>query len=332
VLWVVTARRALGVGPLWHGAFRADTVPTLVRYGLPNQAARICFVGALQYERVLVGVMLGAAVAGKFGVGSVLAGGLAMLLSPALLPLVSALTSVATREGEEAASAAFYRVLRPYALLTAGAFGALAACASPLVLAWVGPGYDSSARAAAILAVGFCVWQTTGVGFLAMLALGRPGLQGRAGLIAAATYLALAPLLLGSLGAEAAGIGTSAGLVIGAAAFWLAVRRDGRLPRRAPAVAAVPIAVAAALAVPALLVNLALVDDLGRASAAAVAVGEALVFALAYVALLTGAGFVKPADLRRLVSRSSEGPHPPPQSPAEPREASLVGVDGEGHL
>jgi O-antigen/teichoic acid export membrane protein len=272
------------------GAWRGREV---LAASLPRQASRAWLIGALQYERYVAGLALGAAAAGGYGVASVLAGGLAMLLAHGTLPLIPALTRLAVTEGEGRAEAASRRAMAGFAVLVAGAFGLVAAVAAPLLAAWVGPRVPVEPRYLQLLCVGFAAWTLTAVGFTAAQALGRGALEARAALAGLAAIALAAPVLVEAGGADALAVGTTLGLLAGAATFAF---RGGR----ALAEARAPVGAALAAAVPIALLNAALLDpfDSPRAAMATVAMGEALVFAGAYAALLRAGGSPVTARLR----------------------------------
>jgi O-antigen/teichoic acid export membrane protein len=288
----VAARAALGARPVrlpGRGGWRGREI---LAASLPRQASRAWLIGALHYERYVAGLALGATAAGAYGVASVLAGGLAMLLAHATLPLVPALTAAAVSEGEARTMSAYRRAMSAFALVVAGGFGLLAATAAPLLGAWV-PELAAPPRYLQILCAGFAAWTLTAVGFTAGQALGRGRAEAESALGGLAVMAVAAPVLVTAFGADALALGTAAGLAAGAALF--AARGTPALDE-----ARRPCAAAVGAALPIALGNAALLDpgDGSRAAMAALATGEALAFAGLYAALLRLAGAPVLAVLR----------------------------------
>jgi len=105
---------------------------------LAKQSSRLGTIVGQQYERLLAGTLLGAAVAASLGAASMLAGGLAGLLIQATLPLSPHLATAAAA-GERELGDAYARAAGRFAVVAASCFGALAAIAEPAVEAWLAP-------------------------------------------------------------------------------------------------------------------------------------------------------------------------------------------------
>src|SRR3954454_25007632 len=105
----------------------------------------------------------------------------------------------------------------------------------PLIAGWLGPGHTRAAVLAAFLVAGtgFSMLTGTGVGYLR--ALGRPGLEGKTGLVVVGLNLALTVPLAIAFGAIGVVAGTFGAYVYGV--FWFM----GRFWRAAPELSRPPI-------------------------------------------------------------------------------------------
>lgn len=289
---IVAPRR----GPL----VRRASLRELLRFGLPQQASRIAYAGAMHYERILVGVLIGAVAAAEYGVASAVVAALCSLLAQAAIVLVPALTQVHVRDPEQL-PAAWRRASASFGAIAAGAFALLAATAAPLVVAWLGHGFGATVRAIQLLAVGYALWAIVQPGFALAQSLGRPALEARAAAIVIAADLAGATALLALVGAPAIGVGTSAALTLGALGFWRVAPGRIAILRGCALAWAPPVACAALPAALVALANGALVplDELGRLPALSLAVGEAALLALVYAAGLLHFGVLPRTSFAR---------------------------------
>lgn len=297
----VAARLSYGERLLVATGWKRDVVRELFQFGLPRQLSWIAFVGAMQYERLLIGVLVGATAAAAYGPAGLLVGGLAGLISPTVMPLLPALTRLAVVEGREALAEGYARAVRQFAVLWAAAFGALAAVATPLVAAWLGRGFEATPRYIQLLAAGFLLRAIAEVGFAAAQADRRPKLEGVAALVTIAVAGIASPILLSTLGTMGAAVGTAAGLAAGSVTFFALVAASdpsglGRVTRGF----VFPCATAFLLAVPVAALNsIALgAAKLGRIESGALAACEAGAFLAAFALVIRGSGYMPTAPSR----------------------------------
>ncbi|NLT06937.1 MAG: hypothetical protein GXY03_11600 [Solirubrobacterales bacterium] len=296
--WLATLAVALAAataafdGPLLRvDAVRRGRLGELLRFGLPPQASRLSLIGALQYERLVVAALVGAAAAAGYGAASLLVGGLRTLMGQAAVPLLPTLTRLAATAGPAAAAAEFARSGRRLALLVAGAFGALAVAAPLVIPAWVGPEVEGAVGLAWILCAGFAASALATAGYALAQAGGRPGIEAAAAGVAAAVYVPAVAVLVAVLGTTGAAIGTAAGLGAGCAWCLVAVVRARLAPSRAVAgLLAAPLG-AAALAAPLALAAAAMAETAPtRGLAAALGLGLAVAYAALFAAGAWAAG------------------------------------------
>lgn len=263
-----------------------ETALTLWRLGRPRQVSQVALVVALLAERVLISQFGDEIVTGQFAAASTLVAAAAMILLYALNPLGPRLAALAASDGADAVRASAHEAARTAALLAGACLGALAACGTPLMAGWLGPELEAS-HFIAVLVPGFFVWLLARVGFHAAAALDEPWLEARSAALAIVVNVALALVLLATLGPEVAGVATTLALGCWAAAF----ARSARGLLRAPATIELLGPALLATAIAAVLASggeLLLAPDEGtRWGQLAFAAGQALAF-LALYALAAG--------------------------------------------
>ena len=284
--------------PSRRRAFSRALLRELLRFGLPQQGSRIAYAGAMHYERVLVGVLIGAAAAAEYGAASTVVAALGALLAQGSIVLVPALTRVHARTPAEL-ERVFRRATTVFAAVAAGVFGVLAAVASPAIAGWLGEGFGASVRSLQILAVGFLLWAVANAGFALVQALGRPALEVRGAAVVVLVNVTATTTLLVLAGSGGIAFGTSAALALGALVFWAAAAARVSQLRGWAALIGRPLALAALLGVALAVANelLVPVERMERLADLALAAGEAGLFAAAYVAGLVRLGVV-PRDWR----------------------------------
>jgi O-antigen/teichoic acid export membrane protein len=288
------ARHAHGGRLVVAAAFRLASVRDLLKFGLPRQLSSISFNLAIQYERLLIGIFVGAAAAGRYGPAGFIVGGLAGLLLQAAMPLMPALTEIAVKRGAEGLATAYAKAIRYFSILSAAALGVLAATATPLVAAWLGPGFGATPRYIQLLAAGFLLRSIAEVGFSAVQAARRPGLESTAAAVAISVNVVVSLVLVAALGAGGGAVGTAAALAVGALAFFgVLVRRDADGLGRAVREAIFPCASAAALVAPFAVINAMALrhSNLGRPQLGLIAASEAAIFLALYLLALRARGY-----------------------------------------
>jgi O-antigen/teichoic acid export membrane protein len=295
-------------GPRRSQLFSRSSLRQLLRFGLPQQSSRIAYASALHYERLLVGGLIGASAAAEYGAASTVVAALCSLVAQATTVLVPALTRVHARD-PEALEAAFRRAAVPFVAGAAGVLAAVAALAAPIVAGWLGPGFPATARYVQILTLGFLLWAVVQPGFALVQTLGKPGLEARgAGVVVLVNAIA-SGTLLAVFGAGAIAIGTSAALALGALAFWRVASARVRFlhVRSPPALAAIVLAILLAIALAAANDLFVPIAQMGRPVVLALAAGEAVVFAAAYLFGLVRLGCVPGALVANALSRRPRG-------------------------
>jgi O-antigen/teichoic acid export membrane protein len=273
-----------------------ETARTLWRLGRPRQVSQVALVVALLGERALIGQFGDEIAVGQYAAASSLVTAVVMVLLYAFNPLGPEFVTRATDAGRAAVQSSLRETQRAAALLAAGCLGALVACAGPLMTAWVGPELEAG-QYVAILAPGFFAWLLARVGFHAAAAVDEPWIEARTAAWAVILNVTLALVVLELFGAPAAGVATSASLIVWAAAFARSSRavlgrpsaHDVLAPAIVAAAIAAPLAIGGGLLLPP--------DDGSRWSQAALAVALALAFLGLYMAAMS----------RRHDSRGTQG-------------------------
>jgi O-antigen/teichoic acid export membrane protein len=280
------ATATLTTAPRGSAVGARATLGTLWSLGRPRQFSHAAFAIALLAERALVSQFGGEIAAGRYAAASTLVAAAVVVLLYALNPLGPRFVNRVTTDGPQALRSDLRDAERSAALLAGAALGALAACGTPLMAAWVGPQLEG-AEYIAILAPGYFAWLIARVGFHAAAAVGEPWIEARTAAVAAALNVIGALLVLELFGVGAAGVATSASLLLWAGLFARASRTAlGTPPARdilTPGIAAAAIAAALAIGGRLLLAP----DDGSRWGQAAMAAALALVFLALYTAAMS---------------------------------------------
>lgn len=178
-----------------------------------------------QSDKVVMGLVASAATLGQLGIASQLADAGRLVAGAALAPVMTALVVAVAAADRDALARQFGWAHRLWIEVVVGGtligLGAL----QPLLAAWLGPGYDQAALFGAFLVAGAGASLVGGVAIGYLRAIGRPGVEGRFGLVTVGlNVVATVPLAfaLGPIGVVA---GTFAAHALACA--WL-LRRFAR--------------------------------------------------------------------------------------------------------
>lgn len=203
----------------------------LLRFGLPQQLSRIAYAGALHYERLLIGFILGAAVAGEYGAASVVVGSACSLLSQSTVALIPALSEIQVQRPAGLMNA-FLKAAAVFTALAVGLIGVLGGTAAPALGGWLGTEFMQADRHLQVLSVGFLMWAIAHPGFALAQSLGHPRLEGRAAAVVILVNLLTTTALLTIFEERGIALGVSLALTLGAAVFWRSFLRRQALPLR----------------------------------------------------------------------------------------------------
>jgi O-antigen/teichoic acid export membrane protein len=253
--WIVIRRLAPDVGfgalPAPPGLFRR-----LARFGGALQVINLAVLAQLQLEKILFGVFLSLGAVGQYEFGFRLALGLwaiPQVMIPPLLPASAHLDAT----GDLERLRRLYRRASRYLLAIAFPLAAgIVALAPAAFVAWLGPGHRDAALCAAGLSVMMGVVAVTWAGSIFVRGMGRPGVEARYQVVAVATHVALALVLVPRFGVAGGMLALSVSGLVGALVFIVSFHRLfreplGRFAREVfagPALAALAGGIAAALA------------------------------------------------------------------------------------
>jgi len=293
----------------WHASRAA--LRRLWDLGRHLQVSRIADAFVFQWDRVLVGQVLGSAAGGVYLLAADLVAKVRevpLLLASGVIP---AAQEVRDADGGEAVRNLYLRGTKYVAAAALLLLAFTAAAAPELMRLLGGPAAAGGAAVLAILLAGATANVAVGVGTQVGLVLGQAGLQARAAVVTAGTSLLLVPAALAAgLGLAGAAAGTAAALLAGPAwylgplhaALGLSARD---VARRAVLPALLPAAgVAAAVALLHRGPLAAALEEAGRTRLLAILGVEGAVLATAYGAALLAGGWLDAFDrdvLRRLL-------------------------------
>ncbi|MFA5162292.1 MAG: polysaccharide biosynthesis C-terminal domain-containing protein [Elusimicrobiales bacterium] len=193
-----------------------DTFKTLLGYGSKLQVARIASTITMQIDKLLLSHYMSIGFVTFFQLASSVieqVKALPLLLLQALLPAFSELDARGNRAG---VIDNYIRGTRYIALFALPIFALVLVSARDIMLVWMGPGYDQSAIIIRILAVGWAAAVISGVRSVVLQAIAKPGIEMRAGIVAAVLNIPLSVFFIKQFGFAGVALGTSLALIVSA--------------------------------------------------------------------------------------------------------------------
>ncbi|MBW3608608.1 MAG: oligosaccharide flippase family protein [Actinobacteria bacterium] len=251
--FILLARRAAPqLRPRLCALRRADVRP-LMRYGSAVQLSQAGGAVNAESDRLVVAGVAGAAAAGALELALRLANLVALVPFCLLYALFPALARLAGDGDRTALDAAYVRGSRHVAAACLVPAALLAACASSVVVLWLGRPVPFAAAALAFLGPAVAVRALTGVASAMCRAEGIPWRETRFSLLTALLNIVLTIVLAVAVGPIGVPIATAAATVVGATCFLIGFHRATARPMsllwdalRAPAAAALAAGTAAA--------------------------------------------------------------------------------------
>jgi O-antigen/teichoic acid export membrane protein len=226
VAQAVVAHRLIAMLTLRPFHIDWSVAPELLGYGFRVQATRIAELMYGNVDKLVLGLVAGAAVVGLYDLGmklSLLAAALPTLLLPAVAPTSAVLEARGNRVGLESLHA---RGTKYVALVLAPATAFIVVAASPLLALWIGSrDLDLAVLTARLLALGSAPLLALGVSRLVARGIGMPEMEMRASLVSAGVNIAASLALVRVFGAVGAPLGTACAGVLGSIVFLRAFRR-----------------------------------------------------------------------------------------------------------
>jgi O-antigen/teichoic acid export membrane protein len=286
------------------------TVRQILGYSVKNQALTASSLINFQTDKIVIALFIGPAVAGAYELANRVAAAARSVGVLVVGAMVPTMTSDAVRKSAHELAETYLRWTGRAALLGVPALIFVAAMPQAILHSWLGAVPTNAVVVLAVLAAGYVINATTGVGYTLAYAMGDPGIPAKAALYTAVGNLVATVALAPLLGLWGVLIGTAAAFTCGALyQVWL-VHRRYEIPLRGYAGAiSAPLTLALAVVAIPILTQLLVAGDGRVVEAAAVAVaGVVYVTAYAYGALRLD---LLPEAIRRLVP----GHHGVPEHP-----------------
>lgn len=305
VACIIVARRlvpGLRVQPTnWNrGDFRK-----LFSFGWRSQVARLSNVVTFETDVLLIGLLFrDMGLVGLYKVGVELANKVRQIPVMLLAALIPAASDLDARADHERLQRLYVVSTKYLSSVTVPLLLMTIALAGPLLRAWMGGGYETSAWVLRIIAVGYIANILQGAGLSIALGRGRADVQMGAGLISMIGNIALTVALFLAIGFWGIPIATSVSLFISLAWFLRAMRSISGVSARAvvrrtmlwPVWASVPGFVLCAIA------DGLTAEMAGRVPNGFVALFGGAGFAVIYLAIIRTSPFLDSFDIRFLVS------------------------------
>jgi O-antigen/teichoic acid export membrane protein len=136
-----------------------------------------------QTDRVVVGRVSTTRKLGQVSIAGQIAEGTRFLSYAALNPMISRMAVTYGGRGGEHLDTLYGRLLRRWQLIVVGSLALAVAIMQPLVRAWLGPGHGEAAFFAVILVLAYGFNLLAGPAIAYLRAVGRPGPEGRYGVV-----------------------------------------------------------------------------------------------------------------------------------------------------
>jgi O-antigen/teichoic acid export membrane protein len=159
-----------------------------------------------QSDKLVVGLVSSTATLGQLGIATQFADAGRLAATAGLIPINSALAVAVGADDRERLMAQFAWVHRIWQIVVIGGTLIGVAALYPLIAGWLGPGHGEAAVLGSFLVVGTGFGLLSGTGAAYLRAMGRPGLEGRYGVVVVALNVAFTiplALLAGAIGVVA---------------------------------------------------------------------------------------------------------------------------------
>lgn len=203
----------------------AEMFKRLFSFGIRVQASRLATLIGFQLDKILIGYFLAIGLVTFYEIGAKVSFGLrqlSLLVFPILVPAFSEL-SVHRPKAEIYALAVRLTKMLSFAMVPCTAF--LIFAAPRFITAWMGPGYELSARTTQLLSLGYLTDVLPLVLYAVMQGMEQPHFQMWTSFIFSLTNLVLSIVLIRWIGYLGAPLGTCISMIIAPAYFSWAVHR-----------------------------------------------------------------------------------------------------------
>lgn len=302
---LVVARRLVPGLHVTPARWNRDDFRSLFSFGWRSQVARLSNIVTFETDVVLIGLLFrDMGLVGLYKVGVELANKVRQIPVMLLAALIPAASDLDARADHERLQRLYVVSTKYLASVTVPLLLMTVALAGPLIRAWMGAGFETSAWVLRIIALGYIANVLQGAGLSIALGRGRADLQMGAGLISMIGNIALTATLFLAIGFWGIPIATSLSLFISFAWFLRVMRSISGESARAvvrktmlwPVWASVPGFVLCAI------VDGLTMEMAGRVPNGLVALLGGAGFVVIYLAIVRSSPFLDSFDMRFLVT------------------------------
>jgi O-antigen/teichoic acid export membrane protein len=201
----------------------------LLSFGSRLQVGHVTHLIALHFDKLILSALLGLQAVAFYDLGAKIVG-IARTLPPLLVSATMPVASALHAAGKKQELWTFFREgTQGLAWLGLPLFLWVSISAESLLISWAGVATMESQSTLWLLSVGFFVKAYSEMGYLVIVGIGRPDVEMKRSLIAAAVNVVLSTGLIKLMGFAGAPLGTSLALCVGAGVLFVAlVRHFGR--------------------------------------------------------------------------------------------------------
>jgi O-antigen/teichoic acid export membrane protein len=277
-----------------------QTAGGILSYSVKNQALTASTLINFQTDKIVIALFVGPAAAGAYELANRVAAAARSVGVLVVGAMVPTMTAEAVRRSARELAATYVRWTAHSAVLGVPALIFVAAMPEAILHSWLGSLPANATVVLAVLAVGYVINVTTGVGYTLTYAMGDPGIPARAAGVTAVGNLLATVALAPWLGIWGVLIGTAAAFTGGAFYQVRLVHTRYKIPLRDYVVAVrAPLALALVLAAVPVAIQIVVAGD-GRATQA-VAVSAAGAFYVAAYAFCAQRLDLLPTAISRLL-------------------------------
>jgi len=203
---------------------RRSFIGSVFRYGWKIQVATTCGNSIPILNKILTSSFIGLPQAGFFEIGNRVTNFSNSIPTSFFGALVPAWSELSVKASRDKLKDEYHRYLNYFLFLSLPFILFSISCAKPIVLTWIGQGFDQSVWALQILLVGYGINLQTGIGTTLLRGIGKPEFEMYYGLVTIVVNVFLAVVLGKYFGFLGILLGAGAGQVIGSVFFFFLIK------------------------------------------------------------------------------------------------------------
>ena len=228
---IIVAYRIFPQLKVSSGLFDTKILRKLFNYGYKLQIARISSMISGQIDKLLIGYYLSVGLITFYQLGSSVIEQAKTAVLLFLSALIPAFSEIDARGDRKKLLDGYTRISKYIALLAIPLFSFIFISSYQLIRVWMGSGYEKAAWIIMILAPGWLFAILSGVRSVLVQAIDKPGIEMKAGIVAAIVNIPLSVFFIIKLGFIGVALGTTIALLCSVVYSFLVVHKELALPK-----------------------------------------------------------------------------------------------------